>query len=282
MTDLVPELRLIIGDQPPVPELEPQQSQSRFQLVFRRFIGAFAQPDHPLALFLDDLQWLDAATLDLLGDVLIRSDLRHLLLIGAYRDDEVDATHPLMRKLAMLRQAGATVQEICLKPLTRNDLGQLIAAALRCEPVRVAPLALLVHDKTASNPFFVMQFLRALAEEDLFTFDHDTACWRWNLQSILSELTSMVARLPLSSHTNNEAPRREWQGFGRIAHLKHLFGWIILPSRSIGTPLSSRYGSALATFDSCSQTPYLVVRRRGVEWGLLPLSHIDHNYDITQ
>jgi len=184
MTDLVPELRLIIGDQPPVPELEPQQSQSRFQLVFRRFIGAFAQPDHPLALFLDDLQWLDAATLDLLEDVLIRSDLRHLLLIGAYRDDEVDATHPLMRKLAGLRQTGATVREICLKPLTRNDLGQLIAAALRCEQVRVAPLALLVHDKTASNPFFVMQFLRALAEEDLFTFDHDTACWRWNLESI--------------------------------------------------------------------------------------------------
>jgi PAS domain S-box-containing protein len=184
MTDLVPELKLIIGDQPPVPELEPQQSQSRFQLVFRRFIGAFAQPDHPLALFLDDLQWLDAATLDLLEDVLIRSDLRHLLLIGAYRDNEVDATHPLTRKLAALRQTGATVQEICLTPLARDDLGQLIAAALRCEPERAAPLAQLVHDKTAGNPFFVMQFLRALVEEDLFTFDHDTACWCWNLDRI--------------------------------------------------------------------------------------------------
>ena len=99
MVDLVPELKLIIGDQPPVPELEPQQAQSRFQLVFRRFIGVFARPDHPLALFLDDLQWLDAATLDLLEDLLTRSDLRHLMLIGAYRDNEVDAAHPLMRKL---------------------------------------------------------------------------------------------------------------------------------------------------------------------------------------
>ena len=90
MVDLVPELKLIIGDQPPVPELPPQHAQRRFQLVFRRFIGVFARPEHPLALFLDDLQWLDAATLDLLEDLLTRSDLQHLMLIGAYRDNEVD------------------------------------------------------------------------------------------------------------------------------------------------------------------------------------------------
>ena len=106
-TDLIPELKLIIGDQPPVPELEPQQAQSRFQLVFRRFIGVFARPEHPLALFLDDLQWLDAATLDLLEDLLTRSDLQHLMLIGAYRDNEVDAAHPLMRKLDAISSAGA-------------------------------------------------------------------------------------------------------------------------------------------------------------------------------
>ena len=107
MVDLVPELKLIIGDQPPVPELPPQDAQSRFQLVFRRFIGVFARPEHPLALFLDDLQWLDAATLDLLEDLLTRSDLQHLMLIGAYRDNEVDAAHPLMRKLDAIKAAGA-------------------------------------------------------------------------------------------------------------------------------------------------------------------------------
>ena len=105
--DLVPELKLIIGEQPPVPELEQQQAQSRFLLVFRRFIGVFAQPQHPLALFLDDLQWLDAATLDLLEDLLTRSDLQHLMLIGAYRDNEVTAAHPLMRKLEAIKTAGA-------------------------------------------------------------------------------------------------------------------------------------------------------------------------------
>src|SRR5271168_36815 len=192
MTDLIPELKLIIDDQPPVPELEPQQAQSRFQLVFRRFIGVFARPDHPLALFLDDLQWLDAATLDLLEDLLTRSDLQHLMLIGAYRDNEVDARHPLMRKLDAIRQAGAQVQEIHLAPLAHDDLGQLIADALRSEPAAAAPLAELVQGKTAGNPFFVIQFLHTLAEEGLLVFDHDAARWRWDLE-----------RIHAKSYTNN-------------------------------------------------------------------------------
>src|SRR5215813_313524 len=117
IVDLVPELKLIIGEQPPVPELPPQQAKGRFQMVFRRFIGVFARPEHPLALFLDDLQWLDVATLDLLEDLLIRSDLQPLMLIGAYRENEINASHPLMRKLDAIRQAGAKVQEIRLGPL---------------------------------------------------------------------------------------------------------------------------------------------------------------------
>src|SRR6201999_940647 len=114
------DLKLIIGDQPPVAELPPQQAQNRFQLVFRRFIGVFARPEHPLTLFLDDLQWLDAATLDLIEDLLTRSDLQHLLLIGAYRDNEVDPSHPLMRKLDAIRLAGAALQDIVLMPLGRD------------------------------------------------------------------------------------------------------------------------------------------------------------------
>jgi PAS domain S-box-containing protein len=184
MTDLIPELKLIIGDPPPVLELDPQQAQGRFRLVFRRFIGVFARQEHPLALFLDDLQWLDAATLDLLEDLLTRSDLQHLMLIGAYRDNEVDATHPLRHKLDAIRQAGALVQEIHLAPLACDDFKQLIADALRCDPVHVAPLAQLVEDKTAGNPFFVVQFLYTLAEEGLLRLDHDTVCWSWDLDRI--------------------------------------------------------------------------------------------------
>src|SRR6185369_12554687 len=112
IVDLVPNLELIIGKQRPVPELSPQDAQRRFQLVFRRFIGVFTRPEHPLALFLDDLQWLDGATLDLLEDLLIQLDVQHLMVIGAYRDNEVHAAHPLMRKLQAVRQAGARVQNI--------------------------------------------------------------------------------------------------------------------------------------------------------------------------
>jgi hypothetical protein len=114
IVELVPELKHIIGEQPPAPELPPDEAQRRFRLVFRRFIGVFARPEHPLALFLDDLQWLDAATLDLLEDLLTRTDLQHLLLIGAYRDNEVNATHPLVRKLNAIRQAGAALRDIVL------------------------------------------------------------------------------------------------------------------------------------------------------------------------
>jgi serine/threonine protein kinase len=183
IVDLVPELKLIIGEQPPVPDLLPQDAQGRFRLVFRRFIDVFARPEHPLALFLDDLQWLDAATFDLLEDLLTRPDVRHLMLIGAYRDNEVNSAHPLMRKLKAIRQAGAIVQEIILAPLAREDLGWLIADSLHCEPDRVTPLAQLVHEKTAGNPFFAVQFISALAEEALLTFDHASGRWSWDLSN---------------------------------------------------------------------------------------------------
>jgi serine/threonine protein kinase len=133
IVDLVPELKHIIGEQRSVPDLPPSEAQRRFQLVFRRFISVFARPEHPLALFLDDLQWLDAATLDLLEDLLIRTDLRHLLLIGAYRDNEVHATHPLVRKLDAIRRGGAAIQDIVLMPIGRDHLRQMLAECLHCE-----------------------------------------------------------------------------------------------------------------------------------------------------
>jgi predicted ATPase/signal transduction histidine kinase len=208
IVDLVPELRLVIGEQPPVPELPPQEAQHRFQLVFRRFISVFARPEHPLALFLDDVQWLDVATLDLLEDLLTRPDVQHLMVIGAYRDNEVDAAHPLMRKLDAIRQAGASVQDIILAPLTSEDLGRLMADSLRCEPERATPLAQLVHEKTAGNPFFAIQFISALAEEALLTFDHGAARWSWDLNRIHAKgytdnvvdlMVGKLSRLPIET-----------------------------------------------------------------------------------
>ncbi|MCP3713527.1 AAA family ATPase [Paraburkholderia sp. CNPSo 3274] len=205
VTEMIPELKLVIGDPAPVPELEPNQARHRFELVFRRFIGVFAQREHPLALFLDDLQWLDAATLDLLDDLLTRSDLQYLMLIGAYRSNEVDASHPLLRKLQTFRAAGARIDEIALAPLACEYVEQLNVEALHCEPARAAPLARLVHEKTAGNPFFVIQFLHALADAGLISFDHDNACWCWDLprihgtgytDNVVDLMVAKLARLP--------------------------------------------------------------------------------------
>ena len=207
MVDLVPELKLIIGEQPAVPDLPPRDTQRRFQLVFRRFIGIFARPEHPLTLFFDDLQWLDAATLDLVEVLLTQpdADVQHLLLIGAYRDNEVDTAHPLARKLQAIRNTGAKIEEITLAPLACKNLGQLLADALRHGAKRVAPLAQLVHGKTAGNPFFAIQFISALAEAGLLRFDHDAACWSWALDRIRAEgytdnvvelMVGKLARLP--------------------------------------------------------------------------------------
>src|SRR5580698_2806272 len=205
IVNLVPEVELLIGKQPSAPDLSPQDEQRRFQLVFRRFLSAFARPEHPLALFLDDLQWLDEATLDLLGDLLTQPDVKNLLLIGAYRDNEVDSSHPLIRKLDAIRKTGAAVQELFLGPLTREHLEQLTADAFHCEPDRASPLAQLIHDKTAGNPFFAIQFITSLAEEGLLAFDHGEGRWSWDLNrinakdysdSVVDLLVGKLIRLP--------------------------------------------------------------------------------------
>jgi PAS domain S-box-containing protein len=184
IVNLVPELELVIGKQPPVAELPPQDAKNRFQLVFRRFLAVFARSEHPLALFLDDLQWLDSATLDLLEHLVTHSEVRHLLLIGAYRDNEVNPHHPLLRTLEAIRKAGAQVRDIVLAPLELEDVGRLIADALHCEPERARPLAELVQEKTGGNPFFAIQFFIALADEGLLAFDPVTRAWQWNIDRI--------------------------------------------------------------------------------------------------
>src|SRR5262249_41949708 len=147
---------------------------------------------------------------DLIEYLLTQSDVRHLMLIGAYRDNEVDSYHPLMRKLEAIRQAGATVQEIVLASLARDDLERLIADSLHCEPSHVKPLAELVQEKTGSNPFFAIQFISSLAEEGLLTFDHGNGRWSWDLNRIHAKgytdnvvdlMVGKLNRLPVGTQT---------------------------------------------------------------------------------
>jgi PAS domain S-box-containing protein len=210
IVNLVPELELVLGPQPPVADLAPQDAKNRFQLLFRRFVAVFARQEHPLALFLDDLQWLDAATLDLLEHLLTHSDVRHLLLVGAYRDNEVGASHPLMRTLEAIRAAGARVQEIVLAPLRLADVNRLIAEALHCEVERALPLAQLVHEKTGGNPFFAIQFFTALADDRLLAFDPVAPGWQWDMNRIRARsYTDNVVELMAGKLKRLSAPTQE-------------------------------------------------------------------------
>ncbi len=209
LVDLVPELRLIIGEQPPVVPLPPQEAKTRSHLAFRRFLNVFARPENPLALFLDDLQWLDEATLDVLEDLLVQQDLAHVLVIGAYRDNEVDATHPLLRKLSAIRQAGGAVQQIRLTPLGTGDLTRLISDTIHCDSQRAAPLAELIHGKTVGNPFFAIQFFQTLVEELLIVFKHEEARWSWDLNVIrLKGYTDNVVDLMVDKLNRLPVPTR--------------------------------------------------------------------------
>ncbi|HEV2611771.1 MAG TPA: AAA family ATPase [Noviherbaspirillum sp.] len=184
MVNLIPQLELIIGPQPPVPVLPPQEAQGRFQLVFRRFLGVFARQEHPLVLFLDDLQWADAGTLAVLADLVTHPDMHSLLLIGAYRDNEVGDSPPLRQRLEAIRQAGGRLQRIVLASLSLDELAQLVAESMHCRPDEAQPLAQLLLDKTGGNPFFTKQFLATLADEKLLSFDDRAGTWRWNMSRI--------------------------------------------------------------------------------------------------
>lgn len=187
LTGLIPELVQVIGSQPPVAVLSALETQVRFQMVFQRFVSVFARAEHPLVIFIDDLQWLDQATLTLIEHLITHPDTRHLLLIGAYRDNEVGSGHPLLSTLRAIRRTNARVDEIALSPLSVDDINQLLCDSLRCASTQAWALSDLVHQKTGGNPFFAGQFLTSLAEEGLLRFDLASRTWTWDLDGIRSK-----------------------------------------------------------------------------------------------
>jgi predicted ATPase/tRNA A-37 threonylcarbamoyl transferase component Bud32 len=180
--EVIPEVEFIIGQQPDVPQLPPAESQNRFNLVLQNFIKVFTQPEHPLVIFLDDLQWVDSASLKLMQLLMESADIHALFLIGAYRDNEVNAIHPLRLTLKEIQKAKAVVNQILLEPLALEHVNQLIADALHCDLGRAFPLAELVHTKTGGNPFFMNEFLKSLSDEKLLTYEPGS--WQWDLPQI--------------------------------------------------------------------------------------------------
>ncbi|UKP00328.1 trifunctional serine/threonine-protein kinase/ATP-binding protein/sensor histidine kinase [Nostoc sp. UHCC 0870] len=182
--DVIPELELIINQQPPVQELAAAESQNRFNLVFQNFIRVFCQKEHPLVIFLDDLQWADSATLKLIDLIMRDEELGYLFLIGAYRDNEVDINHPAIITIEGLKKSGFLIEEITLEPLILEHITQLISESLYSDIISVEPLAKLVQSKTGGNPFFVSQFLKTLYQENLLVFDLQNLIWQWDITQI--------------------------------------------------------------------------------------------------
>ncbi|AUB44500.1 Protein kinase-like domain (plasmid) [Nostoc flagelliforme CCNUN1] len=196
--DVIPEVELIIGRQLPVPEVGATEAQNRFNRVFQQFIRVFCSQEHPLVIFLDDLQWADSATLKLIELMMLDEQTQFLFLIGAYRDSEVNPAHPLALTLERLRKQRAVLQEIILAPLTLLPLSQLIAETLHQNTDTVRSLAELVLHKTEGNPFFVGEFLKMLYGENLLTFDAQQLIWQWNLAEIEAQnITDNVVELLL-------------------------------------------------------------------------------------
>ncbi|WP_459195234.1 PAS domain S-box protein [Nostoc sp. FACHB-892] len=196
--DVIPEVELIIGKQSPIPEVGATEAQNRFNLTFQRFVRAFCAKEHPLVIFLDDLQWIDSATLKLIELILLDEQIQYLFLIGAYRDNELTSTHPLVLTLESMRNQGAVLQEIILAPLTLLPLTQLVAETLHRNPDTVRSLAQVVLRKTEGNPFFVGEFLKLLHSENLLTFDAQQLSWQWNLTEIeAQDITDNVVELLL-------------------------------------------------------------------------------------
>ena len=209
IVDVIPELEKIIGQQPAVEQLGKTESQNRFNLFFQRFLHIFCRQEHPLVIFIDDLQWADLSSLNLIEQLILDPDNQYLLMIGAYRDNEVSSTHPLIRTLEKINQAQVVVNPINLSPLNIQHINQLIADTLSCATDTTQALAELVTKKTAGNPFFLTQLLYSLYQQNLFVFnphqsslnleDDQQSYWQWNIEQIKSiSITNNVVDLMVS------------------------------------------------------------------------------------
>ncbi|GGA26215.1 AAA family ATPase [Okeania sp. KiyG1] len=184
LIDVIPELERIIGEQPPVSELSGSAAQNRFHLLFEKFIAIFTTQEHPLTIFLDDLQWVDSASLNLLKVLMGDNQTGYLLLLGAYRDNEVFPAHPLMLSLAELEKQNTTISTITLAPLSVAHINQLVAETLSCSVELAEPLTDLVYQKTQGNPFFTTQFLKGLYEDGLIAFNQNLGYWECDLVQV--------------------------------------------------------------------------------------------------
>ena len=217
IVDIVPELERIVGPQPPVPATGLIEAQHRFQLTLARFLGVFASEQHPLVIFLDDLQWADQATLQFLAFLLRLPAPSHLLIIGAYRDNEVNSAHPVSLTLDELRASAVDLRDLRLEGLPDEAVCELIADAMHRSPAEVRALSKLVAERTSGNPFFVDEFLRTLCEEKVLRFNPAQRAWTCDLQAAAAlSITANMADLMVRKLARLPARPRKHCDSGRV------------------------------------------------------------------
>ena len=205
LTDVIPQLERILGPQPDVPDVGGAESQNRFNYVFRKLVQALATKEHPLVLFIDDLQWADSSSLSLLKVLMTDRDSKHLLCICAYRDNEVSVSHPFVITVGEIKEDGATVHSIGIGNLSNENVNALIADAVGASLDQTAALTQLVYQKTSGNAFFVNQFLKSLYQENLLWFNYNDLRWEWDLvkateknitDNVVELMADKIRRLP--------------------------------------------------------------------------------------
>jgi PAS domain S-box-containing protein len=185
IVDVIPQVELIVGEQKPAARLPPAQSLNRFQTVFQSFVGAFCREENPMIIFLDNLHWADEASLKLLYNLIVSPAMKGMLILGAYRDDEVGEGYGLMRMVHALKSQNQKIATLSLKPLNNDDVGEMVSHVLKCGREEAGSLAQIVYGKTGGNPFFVNEFLRNLYQDDHVLFNFSTGRWEWNVDEIL-------------------------------------------------------------------------------------------------
>jgi diguanylate cyclase (GGDEF)-like protein len=208
LTDIIPDTNAVLGPQPDLVEVMPEEAQNRFKMVFCNFLRVFADEDHPLVLFLDDLQWADRASLELMQTLLLDGEFSSFLLIGAYRDDDIDPHHPLLQTIDRIEAARVSVDRIALHALARDSINCLLCNVFGCSADVSNPLAAVIHKKTSGNPLFFAQFLRRLHAKRYLSFDA-SAGWQWDVTAIERlEATGDVVRFITDRLQDLEARHR--------------------------------------------------------------------------
>jgi predicted ATPase/signal transduction histidine kinase/CheY-like chemotaxis protein len=222
LTNIIRNLELVIGPQPEVPFLGGAEAQNRFNSVFQDFVKTVADKEHPLVVFLDDLQWIDSASLKLLQVLVTNPDLNHIQYIGAYRDNEVDTAHPLIAFLESLKEEQTVLKQITLQNILIEDVNVLIAETLQSSGEDTYPVAELIYSKTGGNAFFTHQILNTLNDENLLTFDGTTERWHWDMDA-LRALDIADNIVELLSKSMGELPAETQEVLKLAACLGNLF-----------------------------------------------------------